>query len=275
MNLKTILFSIVIITLFAGSVQAAITGATIVTNVSASDRITVSTNGTFNISFTESIGTNYTNISFASGFGLGGLVLQNITNNTVATSITNSGNWINITYPETPAGMLYFNFTSNVASPATSGAYALNITTNATNTTTTVKLCARDSTKPFFVKANNSVFTTTCGTPTETFGTTTTSISLTGSGASNFTFYAPNSSTQVNITSIYGATNATSIRSFYSSGTNPNNTIYVITNGTVTNPIITVSYETTLQGGNISTAIITAGVIGGATIIYLFRRRRH
>ncbi len=256
----------------AGTAQAAITGATIATNLSSSDRIAISTNGTFNISFTESAMTNYTNISFASGFGIGGLQLANITNNTGAsTSLIVNGNWANISYTALAAGVIYFNFTSNVGSPSTSGANSITIQTNATTTPTTIKLCSRDATKPFLIKSNNSVFTVTCGTPTETFGTDTTSVTLSGSGNSNLTFWIPYVGGQTNITVGWGATNATIIRS-----NSTLNTSYVEINPSITNPIITLSAQNEFESGNLP-AVITATAISGLIVVYAYlrRRRRH
>lgn len=265
--------TIVLMFLFiVGTAHAAITDAAIVTNLSSSDRIPLSTNGTFNISFTESVGTNYTNISFPSEFNISGLLAINITNNTgSALTLTKSGTWANISYTAVASGGLYFNFTSKVTSPSASGTYQVNITTNATNTTTTVKLCARDNTKPFLIKSNNSVFTVTCGTPTETFGSDTTSVTLTGSGNANLTFWIPSISGQTNITAGWGATNATVIRS-----NSTLNTSYVETNPSVTNPVITLSAQTEFESGNLPAAI-TATAISGLVVVYAYlrRRRRH
>lgn len=271
MNIGRGAATILIFLLFAGMAQATITGVTIVTNLSSSDRLALGTNGTFNISFTESVGTNYTNISFPSDFTLSGLELANITNNTVASLLTVNGQWANITYPAFAAGAIFFNFTSMVKSPTTSGTYQINITTNATSTVTTVKLCARDNTKPFLIKSNNSVFTVTCGTPTETFGTDTTSVTLSGSGSANLTFWVPSISGQTNITAGWGATNATIVRS-----NSTTNTSYVETNPSVIDPIITLNAQSEFESGNLPAAII-ATAISGLVVVYAYlrRRRRH
>ncbi len=279
MNFNQIKIGTAIILMFlflAGTAQATITGATIVTNLSSSDRVLMGTNSTFNFSFTESVGTNNTNFTFPSSFNFTGFLQENITNNT-GSSITVglSSTMVNLSYTARASGVHYFNFTSNVQAPAASGTYTINITTNASTTPTSVKLCARDPTYPYFVSANNSVFTTTCGTPTETFGTATTSLTLSGSGVANLTFYAPNITGQTNITVGYGATNASYITTRYTSGTTPNNTIYVVTNGSVTNPIITISSVSELQSSNLPYAVATGGAITFAALYYILRRRRH
>lgn len=263
--------------------QAAISGATLRTNLSntagvagSSDRCQISANCTVNITFTESTYTNYTNISFSAGFAIGGVRLQDITNNTgAATSMVRNGQWVNLTYTGKANGILTFNFTVNVTAPSTSGAQSINITTNSTATPTYLYLCARDPAYPFFVSANNSAFDTTCATNTESFGTTTTSMSLNGSGVANFTFWGPNITTQANVTIGYGATNATIVRSNYTSGTNPNNTVWVTTDSSVSNPIITLSNPKDLQTKNFPVAIVGAsgGAILALLVLYKIKRR--
>lgn|SRR5574340_573558 len=295
-NGTKILFSFIIIAALMltleNPAQAAISGATLKTNLStnvtanlyggidSTDRCRISANCTVNISFTESMPTNYTNITFPSGFDIGsattGLTLKDITNNTgEATNMNRSTTIVNITYAAKDAGVLWFNFTLNVTAPATSGAYGITITTNATTSPTTVYLCARDPAYPFFVSANNTAFTTTCATNTETFSTTTTSMSLNGSAVANLTFFAPNVTTQANMTVGYGATNASVVMAAYTSGTSPNNTVHVTTDNSVTNPIITVSNTKDLQSKNWPAAVTgTAGAaVLVAVILYKIKRR--
>ncbi len=267
--MKLISILLIIMMTISGA-QAAISGATVVTNTGSSDRTLISTNGTFNISFTESAVTNYTNISFPAGFATDSFVVANMTNNTgAATTVIASGRWINISYTAKAAGLIYFAITSNVKSNSTAGNYNIGVSGNYTNLSTTaqtsIPIYVRDPAYPFFVKSNNTNFTV----GTETFAAGTTTIPLTGIGSANFTLYSPNS-TQTNISSGWKATNASIVKSQYTSGTTPNNTIYIHVDSTVTNPIITVS---TITSSNLPSALIAGGVISAALIIYLIRRR--
>jgi len=262
--------AILIFIMLASGAQAAITGATVVTSATGSDRMIISVNRSINISFTESAATSYMNISFPTGFTLSALEAVNITNNTgSALTLTKSGTWANVSYTAKAAGVLFFNFTANVKSTATAGNYNINISGNYTNLSTTaptsIPLYVRDNTKPFYVKSNNSVFTV----GTETIGTLTTTIPLTGKGVANLTLYAPNN-TATNLTSGWKATNATIVKASYTSGTNPNNTIYIHVDPAVQDPVIVL---TAMESSNIPAALIGGGVISIVVLIYAIRRR--
>ena len=262
--------AILIFLMLASGAQAAITGATVVTGTGSSDRTLISTNGTFNISFTESAATSYINISFPAGFATDSFVVANMTNNTgAATSAIASGRWLNISYTAKAAGLIYFAITSNVKSNATAGNYYINISGNYTNLSTTaptsIPLYVRNPAYPFLVKSNNSVFTV----GTETIGTLTTTIPLTGKGVANLTLYAPNN-TATNLTSGWKATNATIVKASYTSGTDPNNTIYIHVDPAVQDPIIVL---TAMESSNIPAALIGGGVISIVILIYAIRRR--
>ena len=265
-----IIAAILIFLMLAAGAQAAISAATLVTNTGSSDRTLISTNGTFNISFTESAATSYMNVSFPTGFTMGALEAVNITNNTnSALTLTTSGTWANVSYTAKAAGILYFNFTANVKSTATAGNYNINISGNYTNLSTTaptsIPLYVRDPAYPFFVKSNNSVFTV----GTETIGTLTTTIPLTGKGVANLTLYAPNN-TATNLTSGWKATNATIVKASYTSGTTPNNTIYIHVDPAVQDPVIVL---TAMESSNIPAALIGGGIISVIVVIYAIRRR--
>jgi len=262
--------AILIFIMLASGAQAAITGATVVTSATGSDRMIISVNRSINISFTESAATSYMNISSPAGFTMGALEAVNITNNTGSElTLTKSGTWANISYTAKSAGLLYFNFTANVESTATAGNYNINVSGNYTNLSTTaptsIPLYVRDPAYPFFVKSNNSVFIV----GTETFATGTTTIPLTGKGSANLTLYAPNN-TATNLSGGWKATNSEILKATYTSGTTPNNTIYIHVDPAITNPTVVVSAMTS---SNVPAALIGGGVISIVLVIYAIRRR--
>jgi hypothetical protein len=121
-----------------------------------------------------------------------------------------------------------------------------------------------------FVSGNSTNFTYNASLITSTANTI--SLPLVGSGVANLTFYGPNITGQTNITVGYKATNSTSIKVTYSNST-VNNTFYVITDGTVTNPIITISADTSASSSNLPGAVIVGGAVTAIVAIYTIRRR--
>ena len=268
--MKQLIAAILIFLMLASGAQAAITGATVVTGTGSSDRTLISTNGTFNISFTESAMTEYTNISFPAGFATDSFVVANMTNNTgAATTAIASGRWVNISYTAKAAGLIYFAITSNVKSNSTAGNYNINVSGNYTNLSTTaptsIPLYVRNPAYPFLVKSNNSVFTV----GTETFATGTTTIPLTGKGSANLTLYAPNN-TATNLSGGWKATNSEILKATYTSGTTPNNTIYIHVDSAITNPTVVM---TAMESSNVPAALVAGGVISIVVVIYAIRRR--
>lgn len=271
------ILSILLGLLLISSAHAAISGATVVTNYSSSDRVPVSVNYTINISFTESMGTNYTNISFPADFNLTSLVITDITNNSGTDILTTSGNNVNMSYVARASGGHYYNFTTNVRTPSSSGTQAITIMTNATTSATTVNLCTRNTSRPHLISGNNSNYVLTCGTPTETFGQDTTTVILSGRGATNLTFYTANITGETNITVGWGATNASLLKATYVgtlNGITNVNMVFVTTLATVTNPTITVAKVTEFKSSNLPYVVATGGVVTVLIVVYLRRRLR-
>lgn len=275
--MKHVLLLLVLMLALAGTAQAAITGQTVISNLlttNDTDRVAISTNATLNISFTDSLGNNFTNISLPAGFNFTSLAAGDIESNAASlllvTSANGTGRDINISYTQVSPSKLYFNITANLKTPSGAGTYNITVATNASTTPVTISLFVRDATKPYYVKANNSNHAVV----SETFGTDTTNATLSGSGAANLTFFAPNITTQTNITVGWGATNATIIRS---NRTGSQTTIFVEVNPSVSNPIITLSAQNEFEHGNLPAAITAVGLITGLTVVYAYlrRRRRH
>jgi hypothetical protein len=272
--MKLTVATLILIMMISGA-QAAISGATVVTGVHNSDRVVLSTNTSYNISYTESVMTQSVNISFPAGFSAASFALTDMTNNTGnATSVIVNGRWINVSYTAKAAGLIYFAITANVKSNATAGDYHINISSNYTNLSatapTSIPLYVRDSTKPYYVVANNSVFTVA----SETITTGQTIIALTGTGVSNLTFHVPNITTQTNITIGWSAgSNVTRLRAF--NGTDSDFTVYLDTDGTVTNPIITLKASTEWQSTNLPYGLAIVGVSAVLIIIYRLKKKRN
>lgn len=259
--------------ILAGPGSAAISGLSVVTNMTPTDRIPVSQNWTINISFTESVMTAGTNIQFPPGYNLGGLVLADITNNTgLSTAVSISGQWVNLTYDAKDAGLIYFYFTKRVNPGSVIGQRSIRVQTNATTSASYTYLCSVDKTKPYFVSMNNTDFTSTCASQNESQVTQGDTLYLSGTGVANLTFYVSNITGQTNATQGYKVTNATSVRIVHTTDTTPNQTMYVITDGTVTDPIIIISAANELETANLVAPFVAAAMIT-LTIIY-YRRRR-
>ncbi len=242
----------------------------------AAGRAPMNTNYSLNFSWTDTGNITTVNLTFNGGFNFSALLAPNITSN-IASNFTidvlNEATQKISLYNKTGKNNsgVYVNFTSKIRLPAVSGNYIVTVTTNKNTTGTNFTVYARNVSRPYFVNANNSVFTI----GTETFGTLTTTIPLTGKGLTNLTINAPNiSSTVSNITAGYGATNASKIRAVFSPDVHGNYTLYVETDPTVTDPIIIISYVGEMEPSNLPTGLIVVA-IAGATIIYIFKRRRH
>lgn len=257
--------------------ESTISGTNISTNISnSSSRVKISVNGTLNFTLTDSAKIQNINFTFPTGFYFSELSTQdlNISQSFGDVTIVKSGQQVRL-HNSTGQGAnntpIYVNFTLNLTVPTTVGDYNVTITTDTNTTGTNITVHARDNSKPYFVVANNSMFTV----GTETFGTLTTTVPLIGTGNTNLTFYAPNVTGQTNFTAGYGATNASKVKVVFTGGVNGNYTIYVETNPNIVNPIIVLSAPNEMASSNLPTGIIAGGLITGATIIYLFRRRRH
>jgi hypothetical protein len=257
--------------------ESTISGAVVETNFTNinSSRMNAGVNTSLSFYLNDSNDIRYVNIT-TGDFTFGGIVLANISTSESfgVVTLATSGNTIvikNSTGQGANHTGVWVNLTANVKPPAAGfGVYPINIATDRNPTGTNVTVYVRDTTKPFFVKANNSVFTVT----DETIAANKTTLTLSGTGSSNLTFYAVNITGQTNITVGYNATNATKIKSRYDS-TLKLVVIYVETNPSVQNPIVVVTNAGELTSSNLPAAIIAGGAIGGAIIVYIFRRRRH
>lgn len=259
--------------------QSMMSARNISTNLSSIGRIKTATNGTYNFTWTDTGYITRVNFSFPTTFKFSALSYQDIT--------SNLGNITSVTLDESTGlisiynatglnnSNIYVNFTGRLTSPAASSDNTVTVTTNKNPTGATFTISARDTTKPYLAAMNNSLF----AVGAETYGTLTTTVPLTGTGATNLTFYAPNVTGQTNITAGYGATNSSKVTVVYTGGTagnsNGNYTIYVETDPSVFNPIVVLSAPTQLQSSNLPTGLIAGGLISGAIIVYAFRRRRH
>lgn len=247
--------------------SSTLSSLTVVTNLSSSDRVKTGSNSSLNFSWTDTGNITTINVTFpGKAFGFYNVITDNVTSRIGNCAINKATSEIGC-YNATGADntVMFINFTVNVTSSSTSGIYSINIKTNKNTTGVNVSLYARDATKPFYIKSNNTVLTV----GTETFGTLTTTVPLTGTGMANLTFWIPYIGGQTNITAGWGATNASIVRS-----SSTLNTSYVETNPSVANPIITLSSE--FESGNLP-AVITATAISGLVIVYAYlrRRRRH
>lgn len=228
---------------------------------SSTSRIIMATNVSINISYTDSAVSNYTNISFPTGYTFGSLVIADITNNSVASAITKSGQWVNITHPAKAAGAVYWNFTQNVKANTTSQDQTISVQT-LNSSATTVAIYTRNSTRPFFLSANNSNYVIS----SESFADTPSTIMvLTGSGSSNLTIRVPLVTGQTNATLAWGATNIHSIsivnRTTYA-------IMYITTDPTTSNPTITIQPMTTSSANLPATLLAIGGITTGVYILY-------
>ncbi len=253
------------------------TGAAIITNLSSSDRVFTTSNTTLNLTWTDTGNISTINITFPSQFTFGA-VWDNDVNTSIGTDYGCSLSRItggtqlgcyNVTAKNN--SFIYLNLSKNMTMPSTSGTYSIRITTNKNTTGINFTVYARDPAKPLYASANNSVFTI----GTETFGTLTTTVPLTGTGVANLTFYSPNLTSQhVNFSIGWSATNATLVRVNRTGGITK---VYVETNPSVANPIIILSAPNDLESGNLPSAILAGGIVSGLVVVYAYlqRRRRH
>lgn len=265
--MKQILILIMIVALLIGNVEAAISGISVKVNESvpnwstSTDRVIMGTNATINISYTDSAISNYTNISFPLGWSFGGLVYSNIVNNTGATAIIKSGRWVNISHPAKAAGAVIYNFTANVNANATSQDQTISVQTY-NSSAVTVAIYTRNSSRPFYLSANNSNYVVS----SETFASTpSATMVLTGSGGTNMTIYVPLVTGQTNATLAWGATNAGSIQVLNKT---TYGIMYLITDTTLTSPTIVIQPMTSASA-NLPAALLAIGGIGtGVYILY-------
>ncbi len=251
--------------------SSTISNVAVATGTGSSDRIINNANVSMNFTLHDSGNISYINLTLPATFNFSAVEAANITSGLGTCTVTLTSTLISC-YNATGLNntATYIALTGSVRTPPLSGTNTITITTNKNTTGAAVLLYVRDSTKPFYVKSNNSNFTVS----SETFGTLTTAISLIGSGSSNLTFYAPNVTGQTNITVGYGATNSSILRAIYSGSTTPNNTIYVITDPTVANPVIILSAPNDLESGNLPAAITVTAITGIVVVYAIMRRRR-
>lgn len=254
-----------------------LSGLALVTNGSSVDRVPTSINGSMNFSFADTGNITTINITLPSTYSFGGVGADNISTSLGTCTVTLTSTVISC-YNATSQNNTnhYINISGRLKTPSTSATNTITVTTNKNTTGMTVTQYTRDITKPFYITANNSVFTVA----SESFDTTSETITLTGTGSSNLTFYVANITGQTNITVGFGATNVTVIKSRYSGTINgiPNlNTIYIETNPSVTNPVITISAVNEMESGNLPAVILVTGTVTGLAIVYAYlrRRRRH
>lgn len=245
-------------------------------NITSTGRVLMGRNSTYNFTFNNTGNISRINLTFPITFNFTALEAANISTNmgVPAVNLTPGLGHIEM-YNSTGINNsnIYVNITGSLRAPPVAGDYSVTITTNKNTTGNTFNVFVRNASRPFFVSANNSVFTIA----SETFTDRGTTISLTGTGAANLTLYAPNITGQTNITVGYGATNASAIKVGYRgdiggiTGSNLN-IIYVVTLSTVTNPIVAVAPATELESSNLPAAAVTAA-ISSIVIYYVIRRR--
>lgn len=244
----------------------------IVTNLSGTDKIRTSSNSTFNLTIADPANLTWINVTFPDTFAIGGFGFTSdvLSSNYDSFTVTKSGSTIRLNNNSgNSAAIKYINFSTNITSPAAQGDYSIKVTTSANTTGKNFTVYNRIAARPFYVTANNSVFTYS----NETTSANTVLLQLTGTGVANLTFYAANITGETNITVGYGATNVTQMRVVWC-GTLAVNCIYVITNGSVANPIVNVSKSTPLTASNLPYGVIAGGgVIAAVLILYASRRR--
>lgn len=243
-------------------------------NTTTLNRTGLSTNGTYNFTWTDTGNISRINFTFPTSFNFSGLEAGNVSTNLgnsvtlVLNETTGSVSMYNYSGRNSSIGQLYVNFTSRLRSPSFSTDGTITVTTNKNPTGVTFPIYVRDISKPYYQDINNSVFTVS----SESFGTDSTTVTLTGKGAANLTFFAPSITGQTNATHGYGVTNASKIRVYNGTG---GLTVFVETDPTVTNPVITLAPSTSGQSANLTAALLgVGGLIAAVTIAYKVTRKK-
>lgn len=241
------------------------------TNESSDGRALIGINNTYtNISFSDSGNVSMVNLTFPSGFTFEGILASDLSTSVGTCTVILTSNVISCSGDaDSNNSVQHINITANLTMHGTAGNYDIGISTNKNPDVTNVTVYVRDDTKPYLVVMNNSNFVV----GTETYDTFTTTIPLTGSGSTNITVCAPYITGQTNITAGYGATNSSKVQVVNATCGTTNRTVYIITDSSVTNPIIVLSNVNDLERDNLP-AGIAATIIAAITVIYAVVRRR-
>lgn len=243
---------------------------TVVTNYSTAGRVINRTNSSLNFSWTDTGNITTVNLTFPTSFNFSALAYGNISSNlgNVTVQALDESTGLISLYNATGLNnsAIYVNLTTNVTSPA-AGDFKVNITTNKNNVNMSITVYSRSDQTPHYVQANNSNFTVT----SESFTTTGTVITLSGIGVANLTIKGIPLTGQ-NLSHTWKVSNASITRALNDTP-NTTATLYIITLGTVTNPIITIEEDPGLSTRNTAAGIV-AGVAGIIIIYKIARRKR-
>ena len=250
-----------------------VSSATLVTNTSDNGRTRTGMNlSHVNVSFSDTGNISTINLTFPSGFTFAGVIAGDISSSIGTCTVTLTSTVISCA-GSTPLNnsAQHLNITGNLTMHGTAGNYNIGISTNKNSDVTNVTVYVRNGSKPYLISMNNSNFVI----GTETYGTFTTTIPLTGSGSTNITVCAPYITGQTNITAGYGATNASKVQVVNATCGSTNRTVYITTDSSVTNPTIVLSNVNELESSNLPAALIALATTFTAIIVrYVYRRRR-
>ncbi len=251
--------------------ESTISGAVVETNLSSinSTRAAANVNSSLSFYLNDSNDIQYMNIT-TGDFTFGALELANISTSESfgAVTLAKSGNMI-IVKNSTGQGAnhtgIWINLTGSIRAPATAGNYQINLATDRNPAGVNVTVSIRNSSRPFYVRANNSNYTIS----TESWTDTGTTIITSGKGNANLTISVPSFSSSINISRYgYTATNAKMVRIDNSSGY-----MYIIPDPDVQDPVIVITQSTSLQESNLPSVLAGAGAIATIYIIYRFKKR--